>query len=92
MASSFFPEKSSRSPALYSVGLDIRATSMQLSSAGLYVSPSLSLVISMSGSGTGSTEGSGKVVIVMHSVVKDFLGSAKTRQAILTERPMSFWA
>ena len=34
MALSFFPEKSSGSPALNSVGLDIRATSMRLSSAG----------------------------------------------------------
>ena len=29
---------------------------------------------------------------VMCSIAKDFLGSAKTRQAILMERPMSFWA
>ena len=29
---------------------------------------------------------------VMHSVVKVFLGSAKARQVILTERPTSFWA
>ena len=35
MASTFFPEKSLGSPALNSVGLDIRATSMWLSSAGL---------------------------------------------------------
>ena len=30
--------------------------------------------------------------IVTHSVAKDFLGSAKTRWVILTERPTSFWA
>ena len=30
--------------------------------------------------------------IVMHSITKVFLGSAKTRQAILMERPTSFWA
>ena len=31
-------------------------------------------------------------VVVMHSIAKDSLGSAKTRQAILMERPTSFWA
>ena len=64
MASSFFPEKSSGSPALNSVGLDMRATSMQLSLAGSKVSSS-SLVISMSGSGTGSILGLGRVEVVM---------------------------
>ena len=61
----FFPEKSSGSPALNSVALDIRATSMQLSSAGFYISSLLSLVITMLGSGTGSEDGSGRVVMVM---------------------------
>ena len=65
MALSFFPEKSSGSPTLYSVGLDMRATSMQLSSVGLKVSFSLSLVISISGSRTGSKLGSGRVEIVI---------------------------
>ena len=50
MASLFFPEKSSRRPAFISVGLDIRATSMQLSSAGSKDSSSSSLVISILGS------------------------------------------
>ena len=63
MASSFFPEKSSGSPALISLGLDIVATSSS-SLAGLKAS-SLSLVISMPGSETGSTVGSGRVEIVM---------------------------
>ena len=31
-------------------------------------------------------------VNVTHSIVKVILGSAKTRQAILTKRPTSFWA
>ena len=65
MASSFFPEKSSRSPALNLVGVDIRATSMRLSSVGSKVSSSLSLVISISGSGMGSELGSGRVEMVM---------------------------
>ena len=30
--------------------------------------------------------------VVTHSVAKVFLGSSKTRQAILTERLTSFWA
>ena len=65
VASSFFPEKSSGSPALDLVGLDIRATSMQLSSAGLYVSSLLSLVKVMSGSRTGSKDCSGRVEMVI---------------------------
>ena len=65
MASSFFPEKSSGSPALNLVGADIGATSMRLSSAGLKVSSSLSLAISILGSGMGSKLGSGRVVMVM---------------------------
>ena len=65
MAYSFFPEKSSGSPALYFVGVVIRATSMQLSSAGSKVSSSLSLVISILGSGMGSKLGLGRVVMVM---------------------------
>ena len=32
------------------------------------------------------------IAAVTRSVVKVILGSAKTRQAILTKRPMSFWA
>ena len=31
-------------------------------------------------------------ILVTHSVAKVFQGSAKTRQAILTKRPTSFWA
>ena len=65
VASSFFPEKSSGSPALNSVGLDIWAISMWLSSAGSKVSSSLSLVISISGSGMGSKLGSGRVEMEM---------------------------
>ena len=53
MASSFFPEKSPGRPALISVGLDIRATSMQLSSAGSKIFSSSVLGISISGSRTG---------------------------------------
>ena len=49
---------------MYSVGVDIRATSMRLSSVGSKVS-SLSLVISMAGSGTDSKVGLGRVEIVM---------------------------
>ena len=49
------------------VGLDIRATSMQLSSVGSKVSSLLSLAISMSGSGTGSGVGSGRVEMEMGS-------------------------
>ena len=64
MASSFLPEKSFGSPALISVGLDIRATSIQLSSVGSKVSSS-SLVISMSGSGIGSGVGLGRVEMVI---------------------------
>ena len=64
MALSFFPEKSSGSPTLILVGLDIRATSMWLSSACSKVSSS-SLVISMSGSGIGSEAGLGRVEIMM---------------------------
>ena len=66
MASSFFPEKSSGIPALISVGLDIRATSMRLFSAGSKVS-SLLLVISMLESRTGSKVGSGRVAMEMGS-------------------------
>ena len=65
MALSFFPEKSSGSPALNLVGLDIRATSMQLSSAGSYVSSLLSLVKVMLGSRTGSEDILGRVEMVM---------------------------
>ena len=65
VASLFLPEKSSGSPALYSVGLDIRATSIWLSSASSKASSSLSLVISMLGSGTGSELGLGRVEMVM---------------------------
>ena len=32
------------------------------------------------------------MVHVTHSIAKVFLGSAKARWAILTERPTSFWA
>ena len=64
MALSFFLEKSSRRPALILAGLDIRATSMQLSLAGSKVSFS-SLVMSMSGSRTGSGVGSGRVEMEM---------------------------
>ena len=61
----FFPEKSFGSPALNSVGLDIVANSSRLSSVGSYVSSSLSLVITILGSGTGSTDGSGRVEMEM---------------------------
>ena len=64
MASSFFPEKSSGSPALYSIGLVILAMSMWLSIVGSKVSSS-SLVISISGSGVGSEVGSGRVEMEM---------------------------
>ena len=65
VVSSFFLEKFSGSPALNSVSPVIRATSMQLSSAGSKVSSSLSLVITILGSGMGSKLGLGRVVIVM---------------------------
>ena len=65
MASSFFPEKVSGSPALNSVGPVIRATSMRLSLVGLKVSSSLSLVITISGSGMGSELGLGRVKMEM---------------------------
>ena len=64
VASSFLLERFSGRLALISVGLDIRATSMQLSSAGSKVSSS-SQGISMSGSRIGSEAGLGRVEIVM---------------------------
>ena len=65
MASSFFPEKSSGSPAFISVDLDMRAAFVGHSGAGLKDSSSSSLVISMSGSWMGSGVGLGRVEIVM---------------------------
>ena len=61
---SLFPETFSGSPALNSMGVIIRAASMQLSSAGSKVS-SLLLVISISRSGTGSVLGLGRVEMEM---------------------------
>ena len=46
----------------------------------------------MSGMLVNSNRSSTHTVIVTHSVAKVFLGSAKTRQVILTKRPTSFWA
>ena len=65
VASLFFPEKSSGSPALNSVGLDIGASSMGWSLAGWYCSSSLSLVIVILGSETGLGNCSGRVEIEM---------------------------
>ena len=65
VASSFLPEKSSGSPALNSVGLDIWAMSIRSSIAGSKVSSSLSLVKVMSGFRTGSVDGSGRVEMEM---------------------------
>ena len=64
MASLFFPEKSSGNPALYSIGLVILAMSIWLSTAGSKVA-SLSLVISILGSGMGSEVGLGRVEMEM---------------------------
>ena len=65
VVSSFFLEKSSGRPVFISAGLDIRAMFLGCSIAGSKDSSSSSLVISMSGSRTGSGVDSGRVVMVM---------------------------